>query len=116
MAEKNEAPTAAASGRTSSVAVRLGESAAGQPLLANYSSATVTSGMVLVDFGFLEPGMLNALSRAARSGGKIPAAVNGRLAARVALPPDVARSLYAQLGRLLAASPKGKGEKGPSMN
>ena len=81
----------------------------GQPLLANYSNASVTAGLVILDFGFLEPAMLNALSRLAKSGGKVPQSVNGRLTARLALTPDSARNLHAQLSRMLSApKPKDK--------
>jgi hypothetical protein len=89
--------------QANSIAVRLVQDApAGQPLLANYSSASVTSGLVMLDLGFLEPAMLAELSRVARSGGKVPKTVSGRLAARVALTPDAARSLHQQLSRLLS--------------
>jgi len=43
-----------------------------QPVLANYSALNVVPGMALIDFGFLEPAALSALSRLAQSGGKIP--------------------------------------------
>ena len=46
--------------------------------------------------------MLNALAKAAKSGGKVPKAVQGNLAARVALTPEAARGLMQQLGRLMA--------------
>lgn len=117
MADKDEAPKGAPASKSTAVSVRLGESPNGQPLLVNYSAATVASGLVLIDFGFLEPAMLAALSRAARSGGKVPASVNGKLSARVAIPPDAARALYAQLGRLLTrpAAKAGRGSD-PTVN
>lgn len=94
--------------KPTAIAVQLSADApTGQPLLANYSNASVTAGLVMVDFGFLEPAMLNALSRLAKSGGKVPQSVNGRLAARLAMTPDAARNLHAQLSRMLAA-PKSK--------
>lgn len=40
-----------------------------QPTFANYTSLNVASGMVLLDFGFLEPTVLNAIQRSAKSGG-----------------------------------------------
>lgn len=54
-----------------------------QPVLVNYTSLNVSPGMVFIDFGFLEPGMLSALPRVAKSGGKLPESVNGKLAVRV---------------------------------
>jgi hypothetical protein len=103
MAEKDVTSKTTPAAKPSAVAVRLsGDSPAAQPVFSNYSAAVTTSGLVLIDFGFLEPAMLAALSRAARAGGKIPGEVNGRLAARVALAPETARALHAQLGRLLS--------------
>ena len=58
------------------------------PILANFARVNVSPAGVLVDFGFLEPAALNALARTARAGGKMPEAVNGRLAGRFALTPD----------------------------
>jgi hypothetical protein len=86
-----------------------------QPVVANYTSLNVSPGMVFVDFGFLEPAMLTALPRVARSGGKLPERLNGRLAVRVAMGYDAVANLHQQLGQVLrglgqaqarAASPK----------
>jgi len=73
-----------------------------QPIVANYTALNVAPGMVFVDFGFIEPGMLAALPRVAREGGKLPEAINGKLAARVALGYDAVAQLHKQLGRVLA--------------
>ena len=73
-----------------------------QPIVANYTALNVSPGMVFVDFGFLEPGMLAALPRVAREGGKLPEAINGKLAARIALGYDALAQLHQQLGRVLA--------------
>lgn len=59
--------------------------------------------MVFVDFGFIEPGMLAALPRLAREGGKMPESLNGKLAARVALGYDAVAQLHQQLGRVLTS-------------
>ncbi len=64
-----------------------------QPVVANYCSINVSPGMAFIDFGFLEPGMLAALPRVARQGGK--------LAVRVALGYDALAHLHQQLGRVL---------------
>jgi hypothetical protein len=37
---------------------------------------------VLLDFGFLEPTVMTAIQRAAKSGGKLPPTLNGKLAVR----------------------------------
>jgi hypothetical protein len=73
-----------------------------QPIVANYTALNVSPGMVFVDFGFIEPGMLSALPRMARDGGKMPESINGKLAARVALGYDALAQLHQQLGRMLA--------------
>jgi hypothetical protein len=58
--------------------------------------------MVFVDFGFLEPGMLAALPRVAKQGGKLPQRLNGKLAVRVAMGYDAMVNLHQQLRRVLA--------------
>lgn len=72
-----------------------------QPVVANYSSINVAPGMAFIDFGFLEPAMLAALPRVARSGGKLPENLNGKLAVRVALGFDSLAILHQQLGQVL---------------
>ena len=73
-----------------------------QPVVANYTALNVSPGMVFVDFGFLEPGMLAALPRVAKEGGKLPETLNGKLAVRVAMGYDATANLHQQLGRVLA--------------
>ena len=72
-----------------------------QPVLANYTALSAAPGMVFVDFGFLEPAMLAALPRVAKSGGKLPERLNGRLAVRVALGYDALANLHQQLGQVM---------------
>ena len=71
------------------------------PILANFARVNVSPAGVLVDFGFLDPASLNALARTARAGGKMPEAVNGRLAGRFALTPDAFVALHQQLGQTI---------------
>ena len=73
-----------------------------QPVLANFTHLNGAPGMVFVDFGFLEPAALDALSRLARSGGKIPETLTGKLAVRVALGYDTLAALHQQLGQVVA--------------
>lgn len=89
-----------------------------QPVLANFTRLNGAPGIVFVDFGFLEPAALDALSRLARSGGKIPETLMGKLAVRMALGYDTLAALHQQLGQVVAglsaqnaakaASPKAK--------
>ena len=74
-----------------------------QPVLANYTTLSVAPGMVFIDFGFLEPGLLAALPRVVKSGGKMPENINGRLAVRVAVGFDVVQNLHQQLGRVMTS-------------
>jgi hypothetical protein len=72
-----------------------------QPVVANYCTINVAPGMAFIDFGFLEPAMLAALPRVARSGGKLPEKLNGKLTVRVALGFDSLANLHQQLGQVL---------------
>lgn len=72
-----------------------------QPVLSNLTMVNVSPGMAFIDFGFLEPGLLAALPRMARSGGKLPERLNGKLAVRVALGFDSLANLHQQLGQVL---------------
>lgn len=72
-----------------------------QPVLANFTRLNGAPGMVFVDFGFLEPAALSALTRLAQSGGKIPETLTGKLAVRVALGFDTLAALHQQLGRIV---------------
>lgn len=106
---KTPAPAAAASPQQQGVNIQLvpaGQS--DQPVLANFTTVHPASGVAIVDFGFLDPGALNAISQLARSGKKIPERLQGRLGARIALPYDALAGLHQQIGRLLQAVAKGK--------
>ena len=72
------------------------------PMLANFARVQMSAPAIVVDFGFLEPDAINALTRMAGKGEKMPAAIKGRQAARVALTPDVLVALYQQLGQAIA--------------
>jgi hypothetical protein len=72
-----------------------------QPVLANYATVNVAPGMAFIDFGFLEPGLLAAIPRVAKQGGKLPQSVNGKLAVRVAMGYDGLAGLHQQIGRVL---------------
>lgn len=82
-----------------------------QPVLANFTRLNGAPGMVFVDFGFLEPAALSALSQLARAGGKIPETLTGRLAVRVALGYDTLAALHQQLGRVVAGLEAQRSEK-----
>jgi hypothetical protein len=79
-----------------------------QPVVANYTQLNVAPGMAFIDFGFLEPAMMNALPRVAKAGGKLPESIAGRLAVRVAVGYDTLAGLHQQLGRVLAGLDAGR--------
>jgi hypothetical protein len=88
--------------------------ASDQPLFSNFTVVQGAPGVVFVDFGFLEPAALPGLARLAKSGGKMPASINGKLACRVVLGLDAAAQLTRQLEHHLkslaaaATNPQGK--------
>ena len=102
--EEAKAPEAPAAQNVNIQLVPSGQS--DQPVLANFTAVHPSSGVALLDFGFLDPGALNALTQIARSGKKVPERMNGRLGARVALPYDSLANLHQQIGRVLQAVAK----------
>jgi len=94
--------TTAAAGARQRMGVRLAPvNNSDQPVLANYATVNVAPGMAFIDFGFLEPGLLAAIPRVAKQGGKLPQSVNGKLAVRVAMGYDRLAGLHQQIGRVL---------------
>jgi hypothetical protein len=77
-----------------------------QPVLANFTLVHPSPGVALIDFGFLDPVALGAISQMAQAGRKVPERLNGRLAARVALSYDALANLQRQIGALLQAMAK----------
>ena len=103
---RDEAPAAQAAS-TQNVNIQLVPSGqSDQPILANFTALHPSSGVALIDFGFLDPGALNALTQMARTGKKMPERMNGRLGARVAVPYDSLANLHQQIGRVLQAVAK----------
>ena len=101
---KSEAQVAGQEGsdRRVQVGIRLSPSEPStQPVLCNFSGVADAGGLLLVEFGFIEPGGLNAVAKAARSGANPPASIGGQRICRLALPPDTAAQLAQQLNQLL---------------
>jgi hypothetical protein len=102
-------------GKTISVRVSLQPiEAAAQPVYSNFTGVQQAAGVVLIDFGFLEPAAINSLAKAAQAGGNAPDTISGRLVCRTALSRDAAASLVQQLMQLLQRStqPKSPASKG----
>ena len=74
----------------------------GHPRATNYTSVGVAQGIAYVDFGFIEPAMLEALAGAAKEGQAGPKAIEGQLVTRVAMGMDVVARLHHQLQQVLA--------------
>lgn len=74
---------------------------ADHPIMANYTGIHVAPGIAYVDFGFLEPALLGALAREARAGKRVPAAVEGKLVARIAVGYDTLQTLHAHMQAIL---------------
>lgn len=74
-----------------------------QPIVANHTAIHPASSMVMIDFGFIEPGALAAIPRMAKQGKQLPEAMNGKLAVRIALGGETLTALHKQLSQLLSA-------------
>ena len=84
-----------------------------QPLSVNYTGCSVAPGVVYLDFGFVEPALLAALSRNVKAGLPVPPTVEGKLAVRVGLGYDALHNLYRQLDGVLRGLSSGiQGKKG----
>ena len=81
-----------------------------QPVLANVTTVAPTAGVALLDFGFLDPGAMAAVSRMARAGRQVPERLNGRLAARVAISYEALATLHQQIGGVLQAVSRRKAD------
>ena len=73
----------------------------GQPLYSNFTSVQGGQGVVIVDFGFLDPQTITAVNRLARSGEKIPDTIGARMSCRMAISVEAASNLSQQLNQLL---------------
>jgi len=89
-------------GQTISVAIRLQPvDHSEQPVFSNFTTVQTGPGMVFIDFGFMEPQTMAMLARLGQPGVKIPEAVGGSLACRMALSIETTANLAGQLNQLL---------------
>ncbi len=72
-----------------------------QPVSANYTAVMVAQGIAYLDFGFIEPGALALIVRAAQDGKPVPKALQGKLGVRVSMSLDVVQRLHQQLQQVL---------------
>ncbi|SEQ43731.1 DUF3467 domain-containing protein [Nitrosomonas ureae] len=106
MTEQNDIPienkTEATGNQGMQVNVRMQQGEhAGQPLYSNFASIQGGQGVVIVDFGFLDPQTMNTLNQLVRSGKRVPDTVGARMSCRIALSVEAAHNLAHQLNQLL---------------
>ena len=74
-----------------------------QPVAVNGTAIQVAQGVAYIDFGFIDPAVIVALTRSARAGTQPPQTnVEGRLQVRVAMSVDTLRSFRSQLEEVLS--------------
>ena len=71
------------------------------PRAANYTNVGVAQGIAYVDFGFIEPALLDAIAKTARDGQAAPKGIDGQLVTRVAMGVDVLARLHQQIQQIL---------------
>lgn len=82
-----------------------------RPIVANVSAVHASSGMVFVDFGFIEQQAIDEITRAMRAGTETAAAIDGRLECRIAMSVGDIAQLSRQLQQVLSTI----GVKSPPM-
>lgn len=71
------------------------------PLATNYTNVGVAQGIAYVDFGFIEPALLAAITNTAKDGQSAPKGIEGQLVTRVAMGVDVLARLHQQIQQVL---------------
>lgn len=106
MAEENTKPIES-EGNTSQVrttqvkiSMQQGEHT-GQPIYSNLTTVHSGQGVVIVDFGFIDPHIINSLNHMAGSGEKTANTINAKMSCRMAISIDSAAQLTQQLNQLL---------------
>ena len=108
MTEKNDTPveTKGDAGRALQVKVSMQEGKyTGQPIYSNLTSVQNGQGVVMVDFGFMDPQTMQLLNQKIASGEKISNTITAKMSCRMALGVDAANQLSQQLNQLLGLKP-----------
>ena len=71
------------------------------PHQANYSHVGIAKGIVYLDFGFIEPALLEATAETAKDSRAAPNVIDGQLVTRVAMGVDVLARLHQQIHHVL---------------
>ncbi len=101
------AANGAAAAETSSVqlALRLRASdRSDRAIVSNVSAVHAGSGMVFIDFGFVEQQAIDEVSRAMRAGSQPSGNIDGRLECRIAMGAGDVAQLIRQLQQMLASA------------
>ncbi|MGV8711941.1 MAG: hypothetical protein ACWA6R_05260 [Nitrosomonas sp.] len=72
-----------------------------QLLYSNLTHVQGDHGVVIIDFGFLDPQTINAINQLAKTGDKVPDTITARLSCRMAISSEAANHLYQQLNQLM---------------
>ena len=90
--------------RTIPLNVRLKPSeSSAHPRATNYTNVDVAQGIAYVDFGFIEPALLAAITKTAKDGQAAPKGLEGHLVTRVAMGVDVLARLHQQIQQVLVS-------------
>ena len=91
--------------QTVSVAIRLQSvDHSEQPVFSNITTVQGGSGLVFIDFGFVEPQTMAILARLGQPGVNVPESIAGNLACRLALSLETTANLANQLNQLLRSA------------
>jgi hypothetical protein len=71
------------------------------PRAANYTAVGMAQGIAYVDFGFIEPAVLDTLAKHATAGQAAAKTIEGQLVTRVAMGADVLARLHRQVHQIL---------------
>ena len=106
MTKENDIPTESESDASPphamqvKIAMHQGEHT-GQPIYSNLTSAQSGQGVIVVDFGFLDPQTMNALNHMLKSGDKTANTINAKMSCRIAINIGAANQLAQQLDQVI---------------
>lgn len=85
------------------VRMQQNEGAHHQPIYSNFTAVQGGQGVIVVDFGFLDPQLINALNRMTKSGEKTPDIIDAKMSCRMVLNIEAGIQLTRQLNQLFSA-------------
>ena len=99
---QSESQTESAQPQALQVGIRMQQGEhTGQPIYSNFTAVQGGQGVVLIDFGFLEPQAMQALAKMTQAGEKVPETIGARMSCRMAISVDAAANLHRQLSQFL---------------